>query len=119
MRLVLILAIGLGAAGAAHAQIQPPRNPYAISPPTLGSTATGGAFKPYEGYQPPKPYQPYDPARSPSVDGDGPFSPAGEARRQRKAEAAERARANGAFSPAGEAKRERAREKRDAVITPY
>jgi hypothetical protein len=119
MRLVLILAVGLGATGAAHAQIQPPKNPYAISPPTIGSTTMGGAFKPYEGYQAPKAYQPYDPAKSASVDGEGPFSPAGEARRQRKAEAAERARANGAFSPAGEAKREREQAKRDKTISPF
>lgn len=108
MRLLLILALSLGAAGAAHSQIQPPKNPYEISPPTIGSTTSGGAFKPYEGYQPPKPYEP---PKTRSVYDDGPFSPAGEARRERKAEAAERARANGTFSPEAAAKRERAREK--------
>jgi hypothetical protein len=105
MRLIMILALSL-AGGAAQAQIQPPKNPYAISPPTLGSTASGGAFKPYEGYQPPK------------VSAD-PFSPAGEAERERRAAKAEQARTNGAFSPVGEAKRERDQAKRDKANNPF
>ena len=117
MRLVLILAFSLCAAGAAQAQISNRRS-LRHQPPTIPGTKPGG-FKPYEGYQPPKPYQPYQAPQSQSVYRDGPFSPAGEARRERKAAAAERARQNGAFSPAGEAKRERAREKRDATINPF
>jgi len=101
MRLALIVAIGLSAAGAAQAQIQPPRNPYAITPPTLGPAP--GAFKPY---QPPKA-------------SDDPFSPAGQAARARRAEAAERARENGVFSPAGEAKRQREQARRDRANNPF
>jgi hypothetical protein len=107
MRSVLILSLALGAAGVAQAQIQPPKNPYAISPPTIGSTQSNGSFKPYE------------PPKLPSVYADGPFSPGGEAKRERKAEAAERARTNGPFSPEGEAKRERAQAKHNAAINPF
>lgn len=113
MRFVLILTFSLAAAGASHAQIQPPRNPYAISPPTLGSTTSTGSYKPYEA-----PKQ-YEPPKLPSVYADGPFSPGGEAKRQRRAEAAERARANGVFSPEAEAKRERAQARHNAAINPF
>ncbi len=51
MRSVLILPLALGAAGVAQAQIQPPKNPYAISPPTIGSTQSNGSSRSYE---PPK-----------------------------------------------------------------
>ena len=90
------------AAGAAQAQIQPPKNPYMPKAPTIG-----GAFKPYV------------PPKMPSVYADGPFSPRGEARRERRNEAAERARTNGVFSPIGEAKRERAQARRDAANNPF
>jgi hypothetical protein len=55
----------------------------------------------------------------PSVYADGPFSPAGEAKRQRQQEAASRAQENGYFSPAGEEKRHRAQMKHDAAINPF
>ena len=71
------------------------------------------SFKPYE---PPKSYEP---PKLPSVYADGPFSPGGEAKRERKAEAAERVRTNGPFSPEGEAKRERAQAKHNAAINPF
>jgi len=112
----MILTLGL-AAGTAQAQIQPPKNPYAISPPTLGSTAAAGTFKPYEGYQPPKAYAPPMPTHS--VYEDGAFSPGGGAKRERRAAAAERARENGVFSPAGEAKRQREQARRDKALSPY
>jgi len=110
MRLPIMLALSLTAAAAvgAHAQIQPPRNPYAVVPPTIGSMKStqpigGATFKPYQ-------------APKPSAD---PFSPAGQAARERRGAAAERARTNGVFSPAGEAKRERAQARRDAANNPF
>ena len=106
MRLILILALGLGVAGAAHAQFQPIPPIPAIPgiPPIPGpKTPRMETFKPFE---PPKLYTP---PRLPSVYDDGPFSPAGEAKRERKANMPP---PPGPFSPEGEAKRAR-REAKD------
>ena len=49
MRLILSLALGLAAAGAAHAQIQPirpPANPYALPQPSATQEPAG--FRPYK-----------------------------------------------------------------------
>ena len=104
MRQFLALAAVLSlAAGAAHAQFQPiepiraPTNPYA-----LPQAPHPQAFKPYT---PPEPFKPYT---GQSVYQDGPFSPAGEARRERRAN---KPPAGGPFSPEAEAKRERERAK--------
>jgi hypothetical protein len=104
MRLVLFLVLSLGVAGAAHAQFQPiaPIPPVPGIPNIQGPKPTP-AFKPYE-------------LPKPSAD---PFSPAGQAERERRAARAEQARTNGVFSPAGEAKRERAQAKRNAEINPF
>ena len=61
MRMILALALGLAAAGAAHAQIhpiEPPKNPYALP-------------------QPAQPMQPHMPAapRMPEPEGFKPFKP--------------------------------------------
>jgi hypothetical protein len=103
MRLVLILALSL-AAGAAHAQFQPIQPvPGIPGIPNIPGPKAPPAFKPYE---------------LPKASAD-PFSPAGQAERERRAAAAERARTNGMFSPAGEAKRERAQRRHDAEINPF
>ncbi|MFI4964597.1 MAG: hypothetical protein ACHP9T_04435 [Caulobacterales bacterium] len=101
MRQFLALAATFSlAAGVVHAQIRPiPGMPVL---PTIGSPKPPRAFTPYA---PPKPYQP--PAAT-NVYGEGPFSPAAEARRERKAG---RAPVGGPFSPEAEAKRERERAK--------
>ena len=102
MRDILTLAAAL--AGAAHAQFQPIQPIPGIPgiPPIAGPRPTP-AFKPYE-------------LPMPSAD---PFSPAGQAARERRAEAAEQARENGVFSPASEAKRERAQAKRNRGLNPF
>ena len=101
MKLLLASAAMIAlVAGAAQAQLVRPPSPYAPS----------GGFKPYA---PPKPYEPPKPA---SVYADGPFSPAAEARRARKAAEPP---AGGLFSPDGEAKRARAAARRDAANNPF
>lgn len=113
MRNILILAGGVAlVAGGAAAQLQPL--------PTVGSTKStqpfGGTphttppdlFKPV---QPAQPFKPYQPPTMGSVYADGPLSPAGQAKRERKAAMAT---TDGPFSPAGEAKRARQEAKRTA-----
>jgi hypothetical protein len=99
MRLV-ILATGaaIAFAGSAQAQfapikpIEPPKNPYAL--PKAGAAT----FQPY------KPPEPFKPFIGQSTYDDGPFSPAAEARRARKAAEPPKP---GPFSPEAEAKRAR------------
>ena len=109
MRLALILALCLGAAGAARAQFQPIQPVPGIPgiPNVAGPKAPPNpAFRPSQGYQPPKA----------SAD---PFSPAGQAERERRAARAGQARTNGVFSPEGEAKRAREQAKRDRALNPF
>jgi hypothetical protein len=112
MRQFLVLAVGLSlTAGVASAQLPGlPALPGAPKDPTAPKMATAPAFKPYE---PPKPYAP---PRTTSVYADGPFSPAGEAKRARKANEPP---PGGVFSPEGEARRARAAAKRDAANNPF
>ena len=88
----LVVVLGV-AAGAAQAQIKPVLG----VPPVPGVPAFGATPPAFKPYQPPKP---------PSVYGDGPFSPRGELRRERRQNAAP---APGLYSPEGEAKRQRER----------
>jgi len=104
MRLAIVILAGLSIAGAAHAQFQPIQP----IPPIPGIPRIPG----------PKAAQPFKPYEPPKASAD-PFSPAGQAERERRAAAAERARANGVFSPAGEAKRERAQARHNAEINPF
>jgi hypothetical protein len=101
MRQFLALAalLSLGG-GAAHVQFQPIQ-PIAPIPP-IGAPPKTEMFRPY------KPPEPIKPFTGQSVYDDGPFSPAAEAKRARKAAAAQ---GGGMFSPEAEAKRERERAK--------
>jgi hypothetical protein len=115
MRSFLILAAAVSlTAGAAQARYQGYAGYQGYQPPGIPKASTAGGFKPYE---PPTTggFKPYEPPKA-SAD---PFSPAGEAARQRREEAAERARANGVFSPSGEAKRQREQAKRDKANSPF
>ena len=58
----------------------------------------------------------YEPGELPSVYADGPFSPAGEAKREKRENAAPK---DGPFSPTAEAKRAREAAKRDKALFPY
>ena len=125
MRQVFILAAGLSlAAAAAHAQIDPVTGrPYGVQTPG----APGVPRQPDFSRPPPLPGAPsLAPPRLPNTPGlprqpevaaAHPFSPAGEAARERKANAMPK---GGPFSPEGEARRERAQEKRDkANASPF
>ena len=99
MRQYLALAAAFSlAAGAAQAQLKPMPSMQPI-PPFGAPVNIPGMIKPYRPPEPPKTVNVYD---------DGPFSPAAEERRARKANAAP---AGGMFSPEAEAKRERERAK--------
>jgi hypothetical protein len=138
VRLILILAAGISLiAMAARAQIDPatgrpygvrtpgmpassapasPRQPdFTQPPPVVGSTTPLPSFgapsvtRPHLGS--------YGLPRQPAIATTHPFSPEGEAARERKANAVPK---GGAFSPEGEAKRERAEEKRSkAAASPF
>ena len=97
MRLVLALAAAFSlAAFAVQAQIKHvPDVPPVPGVPSFGAT--------------PPAVKPYQPPKLPSVYDDGPFSPRGELKRERRQNAAP---APGPFSPEGEAKREREQAKR-------
>jgi hypothetical protein len=110
MRLVLILAFSLAAAGAAHAQFQPIQPvPPIPKIPKIEGPQPAKPFKPYTGIKPYQPPRLLTPANDP-------FSPEAEARRERKAA---QPPMGGAFSPEGEAKRERAQAKHDAALNPF
>ena len=95
MRQILAAAAVLGlAAGEAQAQIKP---------------VPGVPAFPAFGAKPPPAYKPYEPPKLPSVYDDGPFSPRGELKRERRQNAAP---APGPFSPEGEAKRQREQARR-------
>src|SRR5258708_20066931 len=99
----LAAAFSLAAAGA-HAQLKPMRSMQPMQPmPAFGAPANSdGTFKPYKPWEPPKPFVGH------SVYDDGPFSPAAEAKRERKANAAP---AGGMYSPEADATREPERAK--------
>ncbi|MGZ3404778.1 MAG: hypothetical protein ACXWKR_06705 [Phenylobacterium sp.] len=133
MRHLLALAAGVSlVATAAHAQIDPvtgrpygvvtpgaraaPRQPDFTRPlPVVGST------KPLPGFGPQSVTPPhlgsYGLPREPAIATTHPFSPEGEAARERRANAMPK---GGPFSPEGEARRERAAEKRaNAAASPF
>jgi hypothetical protein len=124
------------AAGAAHAQIDPVTGrPYGVpaTPGAPGSAHPAGGFQSIQPIPPippipgarasEAPFRPFNPntaVKAPkmtSVYANGPFSPAGEAKRERKAN---QPPPGGPFSPEGEAKRAKAQEKRDkANFSPF
>lgn len=97
MRAFLALAAAtILTAGLAQAQIKPipPVMPVPGIPPVPGVPAYGAKAPPA--------FKPYEPPKLPSAYDDGPFSPRGEAKRERARNAAP---VPGPFSPEGEAKR--------------
>jgi hypothetical protein len=136
MRHLLILAASASlAATAAHAQIDPVTGrPYGVTTPGAPSAPRRQEFQPIAPIPPippipgarasEAPFRPFNPAtavkppklpQSPYADGQ--FSPAGEAKRERKENALPQ---GGPFSPEGEAKRAAAQAKHDkAVASPF
>ncbi len=119
MRNLLVLTAGLSlVAAAAHAQIDPVTGrPYGVTTP--GAPAAAAPRQPSFMNPPAQPRLPNVPGlpRQPTIAATHPFSPAGEAARERKANAMP---SGGPFSPEGEAKRQRAEEKRsNAAASPF
>ncbi len=119
MRKLFALAAGMSLlAVAAHAQIDPVTGrPYGVTTP--GAPATAAPRQPAFMNPPAEPRLPNTPGlpRLPAIAATHPFSPAGEAARERKANAMP---SGGPFSPEGEARRERAQERRsNAAASPF
>ena len=123
MRQFLVLATALSLiVGVAHAQVPMPGLPAlpglphtSAEPGTPRSASSSSVYSGFRPGQPPKIYGTLN-SQEPT---DGPFSPAGEAKRARQQARAEQARQNGEFSPAAGAKRDIANAKRDAALNPF
>jgi hypothetical protein len=129
MRKILALAAGVSlVAAAAHAQLIDPTTgrPYGAPMPAAPSASrqpditrplpSTQSTKPLPSFGPSTlPRLPtFNPPREPNVATAHPFSPAGEAARERKENAMPQ---GGPFSPEGEARREKAQAKHDKEVT--